>query len=66
MGQKDDRHITGFAGPGDGGVRPGYVTEPDSLAQAKYAASLQGKRTSPPTGVLGRIGRFLRHLISEV
>ena len=64
---KDNRHFTGFGGPtGEGGVREGYKWEPDGLAQARYAALRAKKEKVGPEGPLARIGRILRHLLSEV
>ena len=65
MGFKNDRHVTGFAGPGDGGFREGYRPEGDGLAQAKYAASFGKKPASGTKARLGRIGRVLRRLLWE-
>jgi hypothetical protein len=65
MGFKNDRHSTGFAGPGDGGFRDGYRPELDSLAQAKYAAALEKEGTSATKARLARIGRVLRRLFWE-
>jgi hypothetical protein len=64
MGFKDDRHATGFGGPGTGGIREGYTPELDSLAQAKYAAALDNDGTSTKRR-LGRIRRVLRRLFWE-
>jgi hypothetical protein len=65
MGFKDDRHATGFGGPGTGGSREGYTPEIDGLAQAKYAAALDKESTSPTKARLGRVRRVLRRLFWE-
>jgi hypothetical protein len=66
MGFKDDRHATGFGGPGTGGIREGYTPELDSLAEAKYAAELDREATSARKPRLGRIRRVLRRLFLGV
>jgi hypothetical protein len=67
VGNKDNRHFTGFGGPGgEGGVREGYKWESDSLAQAKYDAPQETQATRATEGRLARIRRVLRHLISDV
>jgi hypothetical protein len=66
MGYKDDRHITGFGGPAEGGVRDGYRPESDGLAQAKYGAQREKQGRAAPEGRVARIRRLLRHLVSDV
>lgn len=67
MGNRDNRHFTGFGGPGgEGDVREGYNCESDSLAHAKYDAPQEKQGTRATEARLARIRRVLRHLISEV
>jgi hypothetical protein len=66
MGSKDDQRPTGYGGPTSHGPLPGYRPESDGLAKAKYDAPHDTNGPPDSKGRLARLGRFVRHLLSEV